>query len=197
MIDDRNAPPNDPWAPLCRAAIAAHWMPDVGFRLRQQDGRSLHVASWPSGDSLASIDVHPCEFRRVLVQTMIGERCGMSGWLEPVGTDHIELVVGPTAEIGPFGLVNVRIDAATSTIAIALSAAEARVAAEQSGGSQCSQHGVRFDRDDELGAVLAHTCYPSDDGDAEQRAFSSIIDVVASAVATDLVAAAAATGPAQ
>lgn len=172
---------------LRRAAVAAHWVPDVGVLLRQPGRPTVRVATWPPPVDSPAVDLSPCELRRTLLRG--------DGFLDDGVALEIQIITGPAAELGPFGLLRVRLEDGHRVLAVPLDGDAAptrtelldrgRLADAPPDGGEVV--GIGFDHDVDLDATLAHVCFDPDDTDVEAQAFEALLDIAAAAAVTSLV----------
>lgn len=169
----------DRWAALRRAALAAHWMPGIGLLITQTDHPTLRVATWASETPDGStIEVHPCEFRRLLIRSADAVLCGFEGLIADDGDVEIQVFTGPDVQLGAFGLMRADLEPDRRVLALVLDG-DARAMA--------SEHGLHADLDEELDATLVHVCFDPQHGVVEHQAFEALVDVASQAAATSLI----------
>jgi hypothetical protein len=171
---------------LRRAALAAHWVPDIGLLIRQDGRPTLRIATWPAPAGSSAVDLNPCEFRRLLL--------GAGPWDDDATLD-VDVITGPAAGVGPFDLLRVDLENGFRVLAVPLDGDAEPIRAElQRRGrlatepaARCDAVGVGFDHDVDLDATLAHVCFDPADVDVEAQAFEALLDIASAAAVSSLV----------
>ena len=157
-------------ASLRIAAVLAHWVPGVGFRLSQPDSPDLRVASWDLDPDPSVIDIRPCEFRRVVIRHLGATDIGLATSNDST-VGGIEMVSAGRTRIGPLGIVRVELDDESGIVAFA--------EVSHFDGIDVPSF-VGLDHDHDLDVTLAHIHFSLDDETCERQAFDVLVDLAAS-----------------
>ncbi|MEM7275837.1 MAG: hypothetical protein AAF547_22365 [Actinomycetota bacterium] len=161
---------------LRKAAVLAHWIPGLSLVVDCAATGTVRVSAdqwsadpWPT--------VHPCEFRRTIVQLRASAEVGLAPPLDEAGDGlRIDMIGAPGTEIDESGLVVARFDPEHSVIAFATS-----------GPVDGARWAVETSPDDDLGIVLVHRAFPTEDdeaaGQAQELVFRAMVESAAEEIA--------------
>lgn len=178
---------------LRTAAVLAHWIPDIGFRVVQPGRSALRIATWEAPVESTDIEFSPCEFRSLVVGVLTAHDAGLATLVDIGSTFEVQMMTAERAKIGPLGLTCLDLDDETGVVAFAqisdTCASEVAELIHRDAVSDCDGAvGVNFDRDADLGVTLVHACFQRDDSNGLQRAFDLVVDVASSLAVERLIA---------
>ncbi len=167
-------------AALRKAALLAHWVPGIGALVAQHEAPPLGVAVADVQQHCSAVLLHPCEFRKVVIEQWSG-RGGSAALLDVYRRAiSVRLFASADTRLGPQGIVRHQLAVGNAVYAFAtvLRAAERAKCRDQSGASAasavCDGVEICFDDDLELDAALVHGMFDDED---RQRA-GRVLDVI-------------------
>lgn len=152
---------------LSKAAIMAHWIPELGLVIEQPGRRSLHVAQWPGPPGSGMLDLHPREFRQLVHQrSRRGPVVGLAALLAGDGPITIHYLTKDFTAVEANGVVSHRLDAERCAFAFATLLDETALLRLDHPSAAIRFDGpmsISTDRDHDLGLTMVHCHQPIDD----------------------------------
>ncbi|MEM9036024.1 MAG: hypothetical protein AAGA99_08105 [Actinomycetota bacterium] len=180
---------------LRKAAVLAHWIPELDLQIHQVGSAGVRVAASrpPAGFRGASVD--PCEFRRLVIRVMAGE-VGVAARELGLVLGHqlrIELHAGPGLLIGAHGLVRAELDGEWGVLATAVlghdgGAALASVTVDDVAPPDDTVQ-LDLDHDGQVDVTLLHASFPLRDRVRERIVLSALSAAAATYAAEEVALA--------
>ncbi|MEM8926479.1 MAG: hypothetical protein AAGD35_23480 [Actinomycetota bacterium] len=179
---------------LRKVAVLAHWVPGVNLVLSQDDGPTIAVTA----DERLEFDttclvMHPCEFRRQVLQLMSADEVGLGpSFGLGHGAIHIGVVASPGAVMHDNGLIVARFSENHSIVAHATVVDRASLASRPvtSPPRSCAwpldDIPVAEDVDPDLGVVLITCGYADDDPTRASLAYGAVFDAMVTSTAEEM-----------
>ncbi|MEM7341076.1 MAG: hypothetical protein AAF467_20635 [Actinomycetota bacterium] len=184
-------------AALRKSAILAHWVPGVSL-LIQQAHEPLIAVSCDSrlADTYGCSLVHPCEYRRQVVDLVSSSAAGLPPAFNPGDLMHIEIMADVGTTVDADGVVSAQFDEHHTMVGFAV-LAEAPGPDQHAGGCQWSlnEAPVLESHDPDLKASLLTCSFPTGDPARTARARQAILDRLVVSEAEEIAALASLAGP--
>lgn len=178
---------------LRKAAILAHWLPGLSLLIRQQREPVLAVTT----ESQVAADhgcgeLHPCEFRRQVIQMMTSDRAGLPPDFGDGGLSlQIEVVTGAATTFDNSGLVITMFDRWHSVVGFpTLSVADPSRSPLEPGSCQWPLVDAPVAEEVDLGLGAAFVCctYPTSDPRRADLAYAAVFEEMIGRSAAEVVA---------